>query len=86
MSVENWTAGYMADIGYTFGYYAELNPMRIFSWALTEPVSITAPIKRIARARRSHRFMHLLAFYSVTQGSRRAAQALFICQARLVPV
>jgi len=64
----------------------ELNPMRIFSWALTEPVIIPAPMKRIARARRSHRFMHLLAFYSVTQGSRRAAQALFICQARLVPV
>lgn len=25
----SWTAGYVADIGYTFGYYAELNPLRI---------------------------------------------------------
>lgn len=23
-----WTSGYVADIGYTFGYYAELNPLR----------------------------------------------------------
>ena len=25
----DWTAGYVADIGYTFGYYTELNPQRI---------------------------------------------------------
>lgn len=25
----NWTAGYVADIGYTYGYYEELNPQRI---------------------------------------------------------
>ncbi|WP_028298982.1 class I SAM-dependent methyltransferase [Oceanospirillum beijerinckii] len=25
----DWTAGYMADIDYTYGYYAELNPQRI---------------------------------------------------------
>lgn len=25
----DWTAGYVADIGYTFGYYQELNPLRI---------------------------------------------------------
>ena len=24
----NWTAGYVADIGYTFGYIQELNPLR----------------------------------------------------------
>ena len=24
----DWTAGYVADIGYTFGYYQELNPLR----------------------------------------------------------
>lgn len=24
----NWTSGYVADIGYTYGYYAELNPLR----------------------------------------------------------
>ncbi|NRR33228.1 methyltransferase regulatory domain-containing protein [Oxalobacteraceae bacterium] len=25
----DWTAGYVADVGYTFGYYAELNPLRV---------------------------------------------------------
>ena len=25
----DWTAGYVADIGYTYGYYAELNPLRL---------------------------------------------------------
>jgi SAM-dependent methyltransferase len=25
----DWTAGYVADIGYTFGYYLELNPSRV---------------------------------------------------------
>ncbi len=25
----DWTAGYVADIGYTFGYYQELNPLRL---------------------------------------------------------
>lgn len=24
----NWTQGYVADIGYTYGYYSELNPLR----------------------------------------------------------
>jgi hypothetical protein len=23
----DWTSGYVADIGYTFGYYGELNPL-----------------------------------------------------------
>lgn len=27
--MNDWTAGYIADIGYTFGYYAELNPLRV---------------------------------------------------------
>jgi hypothetical protein len=27
--MNDWTAGYVADIGYTFGYYAELNPLRV---------------------------------------------------------
>ncbi|MEF8769351.1 class I SAM-dependent methyltransferase [Candidatus Accumulibacter contiguus] len=27
--MSDWTAGYVADIGYTFGYYSELNPQRI---------------------------------------------------------
>lgn len=27
--MSDWTAGYVADIGYTFGYYQELNPLRI---------------------------------------------------------
>lgn len=26
--MSDWTAGYVADIGYTFGYYSELNPLR----------------------------------------------------------
>ncbi|NDG50942.1 MAG: methyltransferase, partial [Rhodospirillales bacterium] len=25
----DWTAGYVADIGYTYGYYTELNPARV---------------------------------------------------------
>ena len=27
--MSDWTAGYVADIGYTFGYYTELNPLRV---------------------------------------------------------
>lgn len=27
--MSDWTAGYVADIGYTFGYYSELNPLRL---------------------------------------------------------
>lgn len=27
--MSDWTAGYVADIGYTFGYYTELNPLRM---------------------------------------------------------
>ena len=27
--MSDWTSGYVADIGYTYGYYAELNPLRI---------------------------------------------------------
>jgi hypothetical protein len=27
--MSDWTAGYVADVGYTFGYYPELNPQRI---------------------------------------------------------
>src|SRR5882762_9667404 len=26
--MSDWTAGYVADIGYTYGYYTELNPLR----------------------------------------------------------
>ena len=25
----DWTSGYVADIGYTYGYYTQLNPLRI---------------------------------------------------------
>ena len=25
----DWTQGYVADIGYTYGYYTELNPVRV---------------------------------------------------------
>lgn len=31
--MSDWTAGYVADIGYTYGYYNELNPLRA-KWAL----------------------------------------------------
>ena len=27
--MSDWTAGYVADIGYTYGYYKELNPLRM---------------------------------------------------------
>jgi SAM-dependent methyltransferase len=27
--MEDWSAGYVTDIGYTFGYYPELNPLRM---------------------------------------------------------
>ena len=27
--IEDWTSGYVADIGYTYGYYPELNPVNI---------------------------------------------------------
>lgn len=27
--MSDWSAGYVADIGYTFGYYTELNPLRV---------------------------------------------------------
>ncbi len=25
----DWTSGYVADIGYTYGYYTELSPLRV---------------------------------------------------------
>lgn len=27
--MSNWTDGYVSDVGYTYGYYAELNPRNI---------------------------------------------------------
>ena len=27
--MNDWTSGYVADIGYTYGYYPELNPQRV---------------------------------------------------------
>src|SRR5882672_11396862 len=27
--MSDWTSGYIADLGYTYGYYSELNPLRI---------------------------------------------------------
>ena len=29
MGTLDWTSGYVADIGYTYGYYLELNPLRV---------------------------------------------------------
>lgn len=44
--MNDWTAGYVADIGYTFGYYQELNPLRVklafFNAGLTCPEFGTA--------------------------------------------
>jgi len=41
----DWTAGYVADIGYTYGYYTELNPLRtrlaFLSAALVPPTQGT---------------------------------------------
>lgn len=41
-----WTAGYVADIGYTYGYYHELNPLRIklafLSAGLVAPAVVNA--------------------------------------------
>ena len=27
--MSDWTSGYVADIDYTYGYYSELNPLRV---------------------------------------------------------
>jgi len=27
--MSDWTAGYVTDVGYTYGYYSELNPLRL---------------------------------------------------------
>lgn len=44
--MSDWTAGYVADIGYTYGYYAELNPLRIrlafLNQGLVYPDTLTA--------------------------------------------
>jgi len=29
IGMTDWTSGYVADIGYTYGYSTELNPLRI---------------------------------------------------------
>lgn len=34
--MSDWTAGYVADIGYTYGYYNELNPQRVKLAFLTQ--------------------------------------------------
>jgi len=43
--MSDWTAGYVTDIGYTYGYYGELNPLRIrlaFIYAGLVPPTITS--------------------------------------------
>lgn len=44
--MSDWTSGYVADIGYTHGYYAELNPLRInllfLNAGLVVPECVTA--------------------------------------------
>src|ERR1700704_1755901 len=38
--MNDWTDGYVADIGYTFGYYTELNPLRARLALLTAGLSV----------------------------------------------
>jgi SAM-dependent methyltransferase len=44
--MSDWTSGYVADIGYTFGYYGELNPLRaqlaFLNAGLIPPNTVTA--------------------------------------------
>ncbi len=44
--MSDWTDGYVSEIGYTFGYYSELNPLRIavpfLNVGLTPPAIATA--------------------------------------------
>jgi hypothetical protein len=44
--VSDWTEGYVTDIGYIYGYYSELNPLRIplplLNVGLSPPVVATA--------------------------------------------
>ena len=44
--MSDWTSGYVADIGYTYGYYAELNPLRmvlpLLNAGLAVPTAATA--------------------------------------------
>ncbi len=44
--MNDWTAGYVADIGYTYGYYAELNPLRTKLAFLNS--GLNAPVMGIA--------------------------------------
>jgi SAM-dependent methyltransferase len=44
--MSDWTAGYVADIGYTFGYYQELNPARVKLALLN--AGIKAPAMQVA--------------------------------------
>ena len=39
----DWTSGYVADIGYTYGYYLELNPQRVKLAFLQEPLQNPQP-------------------------------------------
>ncbi|MDB5871529.1 MAG: hypothetical protein JWQ07_971 [Ramlibacter sp.] len=42
--IEDWTSGYVADIGYTYGYYPELNPLTTrmsFLYAGVAPPNVT---------------------------------------------
>jgi len=42
-----WTAGYVTDVNYTFGYYAELNPLRCRLPLLL--AGCHAPIRRLMK-------------------------------------
>jgi SAM-dependent methyltransferase len=44
--MDDWSAGYVTDVGYTFGYYPELNPLRVrlafLGAGIAPPASATA--------------------------------------------
>ena len=46
--MSDWTAGYVAEIDYTYGYYTELNPQRI-ELALIDQGIKPPKIERIKR-------------------------------------
>ena len=57
--MSDWTEGYFTDVGYTFGYYRELNPLhaKITLWVTTTCRSARAS----ARAMRAEEGRRLIA-------------------------
>ena len=51
--MSDWNDGYVTDIGYTFGYYAELNPLRALG-AAQRQVGRARPVDAGASLRTGH--------------------------------